>query len=84
MAQREIDQLERLPLNSLSEYIWKIDNKELWIAKKHEIKKIEGMKLRAKITKFDVGEPKIAHLSRLENMSGKKIQYIPSMMNKML
>ena len=40
--------------------------------KKHETKKIEGMKLRAKLAKFDVGETKIAYLSRLEKMSGEQ------------
>ena len=42
------------------------------VLKKHESNKIEGMKLRSKLAKFDVGEPKIAYLSRLEKMTGER------------
>ena len=76
-AQREIDQIERLPLNSLSEYMKVRLNELNEVLKTHETKKIEGMQLRAKLAKFDVGEPKIAYLSRLEKCQVRKTQYIP-------
>lgn len=72
MAQREIDQIERLPMNSLSEYMKDRLLELNDVLKKHETKKIEGMKLRAKLANFDVGEPKISYLSRLEKMSGER------------
>ena len=47
-------------------------NKLYEILKKHETNKIEGMKLRSKLAKFEVGEPKIAYLSRLEKITGER------------
>ena len=68
----EIEQIERvhrynitdaskLKLNQLQE---KMAN--------FERNKIEGMKLRSKIASYEIGEPKISYLAKLEKKTGEK------------
>ena len=69
---RELEELEIIPSNLLTEYSQqKIEELQKKLSK-FEKEKIEGMKLRSKIPSHDYGEPNINFLSKLEKLRGEK------------
>ena len=68
----EIEQLEKLhPVYITDESKLKLSQLQEKMAK-FEKNKIEGMKLRSKIASYEIGEPKISYLAKLEKKSGER------------
>ena len=68
---RELEELEIIPSNLLTEYSQqKIEELKKKLSK-FEKEKIEGMKLRSKIPSHDYGKPNIKFLSKLEKLRGE-------------
>jgi hypothetical protein len=71
-AKQEITQLERLHVFTITEEtITKLSELKDKLAV-FEKAKIEGLKLRTKIASYELGEPKVAHLAKLEKTTGGK------------